>query len=100
MKYFLYSLLILLSSCGKHRDGTSVWAGGLWIIPTVTALACIWFTYLSVKASKSNSTQQLPSGKTLDNTGNVPVYKMGKFYFAVGFLLATIAIVIIVNGDK
>lgn len=100
MKYLLYSLLILLSSCARHRDGGSGWDGGLWIIPTLTGLASLWFCYLSVKASKSNSTQQMPDGSIKNNTGNVPVYKMGKFYFFLIFLLATAAIIVLVNGDR
>lgn len=102
MKSFIYLLLsILLFSCGKFSDGGgSVWQQGLWVVPWLTGLGGTWFMYLAYKASKSNSTTQTKDGRIIDNTGNVPIYKLGKFYFACALYLATIIIVIMVNADK
>lgn len=115
MKQYQFLLVasgsFLLASCGKFSDGTSVWGGGLGIIPWLTgigAVACLVIAYLS---SKSNSTTQHSSGGknpnipgggpwTEDNTGNVPFYKLGWFYFSVALAIATIIIVIMVNADK
>lgn len=95
---FILSTL-LLTSCGKHADGTSVWAEGVWIIPMLMLLGGLTFMYLAYRASKSNSTQQY-SGGTKDNTGNVPIYKVGKFWLAVALFVAAVVVVIVQNSEK
>lgn len=78
--------------------------GGLWIIPLLTFAGSIIFLYQSYKASKSNSTTQVKAGDgsyyTKDNTGNVPIYKIGRFYFAVALFVATVVILLAMYSDK
>lgn len=101
--YFLLAAFVgtFLTSCGKFT-GTdeSVWGDGLIVLPILTALASVVFFYTAFRASKSNSTQQIPGQGTKDNTGNVPIYQSGRFWFGVGFLLATIGIVVWQNIEK
>lgn len=101
-KFFLFILTIAcftLTSCGKFSDGTSVWQGGLFIIPLLTFVGSVIFFYQAWRSSKSNSKQSSYTG-TKDNTGNVSIFSMGRFWFGVGLLIATIAIIIMVNSDK
>lgn len=99
MKLLLAFTVLLLVSCSKHSDGTSVWAGGLFILPILTLAGAAFFYWKAYKASKSNSTTQ--HGTTIeDNTGNVPIHKTGWFIFSMGLLIATIAIIWMVNSDK
>lgn len=92
-------MVLLLASCSKHSDGTSVWAGGLWILPIVTLGGMLFFLYKSIMASKSNSTTDV-GGRVIDNTGNVSFYKTGWFVFVVGLFIATVAIIWMVNSDR
>lgn len=77
----------------------SIFSGGLWLIPLLTLTGTAIFGYKGYKASKSNSTQQTPSG-TKDNTGNVPFYKTGFGILSILCFLATIAIVLLMVGDR
>jgi len=90
---------LFLTSCAKYADGSSVWSKGLWLVALLPFLGSLWFFYTAYVASKSNSTQQ--SGVvTSDNTGNVPMYKTGRFLFGVVLLVATIVIIWVVNSNK
>lgn len=100
-KLFAFSTLaITLTSCGKHSDGTSVWAGGLFVIPVVLALAAVFFLYKAYRASKSGSTQQMPNGKWVDSKDNMPITRIPFFWFSIAFIVAAIVVVIAVNGAK
>jgi len=100
MKKLLYIFaMLLLTGCGKFSDGQSVWAGGVWIIPILLFSAAGFFLYIAIKKSKSGSEQQTSRGiKSYDE--NVPVYKIGQFWFAIGFIVAAIIVIIIQNGEK
>lgn len=101
MRPTTFILCLFLFSCGHYADGTSVWSGGLFIIPIITSIGSAIFFYQAYKSYKSNSTITNPiGGAVTDNTGNVPIYKLGKFWFGVALALATIVVVIMVNGDK
>lgn len=63
----------------------SAFGGGLWFIPLLTAMGTAIFSVQAVKESKAQ-------GKTFVNTG------YGKF--ALGLLLATIAIIIWMWSDR
>ena len=77
----------------------SIFSGGLWFIPLLTLAGSLLFGYKGYKASKSNSTQQ--SGTvTNDNTGNVPFLKTGYGIFSIILAVATVVIIIAMNGDK
>lgn len=100
-KVILFSLVsILLMSCGHYADGTSVWSGGLFIIPWLTGIGSAIFFVIAFLKSKSGSEQQLPGGGYIQSKENVPIYKIGQFYFACALLVATVVIILMVNGDK
>lgn len=101
-KVILFALTcILLMSCGHHRDGTSVWAGGLWIIGLFPAAgAIIWFrtAYLS---HKSGSNKIDSSGKiTNEEGGIIPIYKIPFFWYAVVCVIALAVFIFVVNAEK
>lgn len=95
----LAACCFLLPSCAHFRDGQSVWAEGLWIIPWLTGLGSVFFFYLAYRSSKSNS-EIRTWAYYKDNTGNVPIWGHGFFVFFVGLLIATIAIIVIQTGEK
>lgn len=111
MKNFLLILMTgFLASCSKYSDGTSVWADGVWIIFWLPFLASFAFLYFAWKAHKSNSTIQHPTGGNNpnlpgggswieDNTGNVPLHKIGQFWFFVILQVASWAIVVYQNSQ-
>lgn len=99
MKYLLFILtVILFTSCGHYSDGTSVYAGKVWILLVLLPLGGLWFIYLAYRASKSNSTQQ-KTGLSV-STGNVPIYQLGKFWIGVAMIIAAIVVVIVQNAEK
>lgn len=96
MKKFTQFLIVFLvaltlTSCKKAP-------GGPYIIPiigyviTAVLLVAVYFS------SKSNSNQQTPNG-IKDNTGNVPFYKMGRFYWACGVIVLTIISHVAIYND-
>lgn len=92
---------IFLMSCGHYTDGTSVWAGGLWIIPLVTIIGSAIFFYKAYRSSKSGSNKILPNGGiSNEEGGNVPIYQLGFFWFSVILAVATGIIIWMVNSDK
>ena len=101
-KVILFSLMaILLTSCGHFEDGSSVWQGGLFIVPLLTFLGAVWFGYKAYKAHNSGSWVIGPDGETTNKDGgNVPYTKIGWTWFSAALLVATIVIVIMVNSDK
>lgn len=78
----------------------SAFAGGLWIIPLLTITGAIFFGYKGYRASRSGSTVQNRDGSTTESTVNVPFYKTGYGVFCIILVLATIAIIIIMNNEK
>ena len=98
---FLIAIFFLMTGCADFADtpGKSVWSEGLWIVPWLTGLGSAYFFYVAYKGSKSGSFVKVPDpnkpGETIDQESdeNVPIYEFGQFYFAVGFLIATIFII-------
>jgi len=79
----------------------SVFGGGLWFIPTALFLGAAWSFYRGYRSSKSNSTTQGGVGQpTLDNTGNVPIWKTSGFLYGSILLVATIVVIIAMASDK
>ena len=99
---FLIATLFFLTGCSQFADGGgSIWQGGLWILPTLTAIGAGIFGYQAYKGSKSGSKIIDASGAITDKEGgNVPIYKFGQFWFSVGLTVATIIIILMVNSDK
>lgn len=102
----LFKLIAVLMSCfamqgcGKYADGTSVWAGGLIIIPVVMIVGAIIFFVQAYKASKSGATKQTLEGGTQSVPGNVSIFKVPRFWFAVALVVAAVIVAIMVNADK
>lgn len=72
--------------------------GGPYIIPIIGYLLTAILLGMVYFSSKSNSNQQTPGG-IKDNTGNVPFYKMGRFYWACGLLVLTIIANLAIYND-
>lgn len=101
--FMLSCLMFTLVSCGKFSDGSSVWQGGLWVIVALPLIGAAIFFYQAYKASQSGSTTQVNRGGQVikvHSDENVPIYKLGKFWFGVGLVVAAIVFVIMVNADK
>ena len=97
---FFFMMCVFLMSCGHHRDGSSVWAGGLWILPVLGFAATAWSYYRMSRSLKSGSTQQIPGQGTVSYKENVKFYQVASFWFGSAFLVATIAIIWGVNYWK
>ena len=90
LKLFLFILTaFVFASCGKHSDGTSVWAGGLWLAPLLTGIGTVVFGLLTLTSSTSG---------TVGKKGNT--FNVGYGIFTVCLLIATIVIIWMVNADK
>jgi hypothetical protein len=91
IQLFLVAVMCLtLASCGEH------WGGGLIIIPILTGLGALIFGYKTFVSSNSGSTQQTPYGTK--EGGNV--VNKGYLIFTAILTIATIIIIIMINGDK
>lgn len=88
-----------LQSCGRFSDGTSVWAEWTWLVPAIPFIGFIVFGVIAFRKSKSGSDQQTTSG-IVQFKKNVPIWKIGQFWFSVALLLATIGIIIAQNASK
>ncbi len=46
-------ILMLISGCGKFRDGTSIWSEGTWLIPAIPAIGALigWGMYIAGRKS-------------------------------------------------
>lgn len=91
---------LFLTGCGRHRDGTSVWAEGLWVLPAVLSIASLWFFFVAWRASRSGSSKQIPGRGTVYSDENVKIWKVWAFWFGVAFAAATVVMFIVVNGEK
>jgi len=101
MKLFIFFCMVtLMASCGKMSDGTSVWAEGLWIIPTLTTLATLFFGYKAGKQHSGGSWKIIGGWVTDEDGGKIPIWKTPYFVFFVGFFLATIGVIFWVNLEK
>lgn len=86
---------IFLMSCGHYADGTSVYAGGLFIVPLLGAIGAVLFFRAAYLSSKSGSNIN-PGGEG----GNVSIFKHPLFWFSVVCAVATIVWIIMINADK
>jgi hypothetical protein len=90
-------LCSVFASCGHYNDGTSVWAKQLWLAPLFPFLLGCYFIYTAWKSSKSGSKINPMYGG--GEGGNVPIYKLPRFWFAVVLFVATLVIIWAVNAD-
>lgn len=101
MRLFIFlCMATLLSSCGKFADGTSVWGGGLFALPWATGLAAAYFGWQTWKQYKSGSWKTDDRWKTKKDGSKMPLYQLSNFWFASGFLVLTLVIIIVQNASK
>jgi hypothetical protein len=102
MKQIIFIMIasFFMASCGHYPDGTSVWAGQMWLIPLISIPAALWSFYRAYRASKSSSEMQLRDGKWLSSKENVPIYKHFSFIVGCGLILLNIIVAIWINSEK
>lgn len=62
----------------------SAFGGGLWIIPLLLTFGAAWFLIVAIRKHNSGSHyQDQHTGKYVSTPGNVPLSKIGQFWFAV-----------------
>lgn len=99
MKNLLFILFcFLLGSCAKFSDGTSVWSDYLWIIPAALFVGFALSTYRGIKAWKSGWQQDTKDGH-FEGDERLPIYKVPQFAFALGFLIALVAVLVYQNSQ-
>lgn len=104
MKVLFYlSVVLFLSSCAKFA-GTDigVFSEGLWVIPTLTAVGAgifWWLTYREWKEGGTGGWVGFP-GKWVEDNTRFPFYKASFFIYGVVLTLATIGIIIGINGSR
>lgn len=104
MKKLLFALLsVFLFSCKRYPDGTSAFAEGLWVIPTIFALATCFFSYLTYASWKKGGTRgwEYINNKWVitEDDKKFPIWKASYFVYAVACLIATIVVIIVVNSQ-
>lgn len=85
----------------------SAFAGGLIIIPMLTALGSIAFFIAGVKAWRSGTRHYIttydkdgfPTRKIKDTDDKLPWYKIPQFYFAIALAVATVVIIWAINSQ-
>lgn len=100
LKTIIGIMALFLVGCSKYPDGTSVYQGGLWIVPALTLAGAALFGYQAYKGSISGSKIIENGSVTPKEGGNVPIWKFGQFWFSVALAVATIIILFMINGDK
>lgn len=101
IKLFLFAVICLaVAGCGKFRDGSSVWQDGLWILPWLTTLACLFFGYKTYIDWQSGWQQDPADGTHTEGKEKLPLYKIPYLYFTLILLVATIVIIWRVNAGK
>lgn len=100
IKLFLFAVICLaVAGCGKFRDGSSVWQDGLWILPWIAGLLCLFCGYNTYIDWQSGWQQDDLAGHT-EGKKKLPLYKIPYFWFTVILFVATIVIIWVVNAEK
>ena len=97
-------VVMLISGCGKFRDGTSIWSEGTWIIPSIPALGALigWIMYFIGRRSGvivKDTTKGSPTfGKWLDGKGKaIPEWPL---FVGIFCTVITVLIIIVQNAEK
>lgn len=100
-KTFLPAVLVLfLTSCGHHRDGTSVWAGGLFVLPVILLAFAAFFLLKAYRSSRSGSKQMRPGVGLVESDENLPIWQIPFFWYGVALIVATAVVALAVNLEK
>lgn len=75
-------------------------AGGLWFIPIVTLLGALYSFYRGFKQSKSGSLEDSGGGGTRESDINIPFWKCPATIFGYILTAATVAIILLMYGDR
>lgn len=105
--FFLFAVTtFILTSCGKFSDGSSVWQGGMWIIPVVLFLAAMYSFYRARKAYNSGGSWEWGNDPVTQGRKKIwsdkpaNIWTIGAFWFGIMFTLATIGVIIWQNAEK
>lgn len=97
-------ITMLISSCGKFRDGTSIYAEGGWVIPAIPAIGALigWGMYIAGRNSGAviaDKNKTSPTyGKWIKSDGKaLPEWPL---YVGIFCTLITVAIIVAMNWDK
>lgn len=74
--------------------------GGLWIISVLLVVGGVIFVGQAAKASKSNSTTEIPGKGWKDNTGNVKITSLAKFWIGVALFVFAAAALLLMYNDR
>lgn len=77
----------------------SVWGKQLWMLPLLTIAGALIFLLKAYKASKSGS-KVGQGNQTVYSDKNIPIYKIPFFWYGAVLIVATLVIIISVNGSK
>jgi len=98
MKKLLYLLPFVLFSCVNfHGTTTSIWSGGMWIVPVLIGAGTVIFSILAYKQSKGGTFEYKQKGfawELVESDEKIPIYKTPFFYFAIGTILLNAAVII------
>lgn len=95
--------LTIVSSCGHFHDApkVSVWASGLWLVPTLIGAGAVICWIAAIIGSRSGSHHQSQAlgdgGKDINDAGNVGITKTPFFPWALGLTIIEILVIIYVN---
>lgn len=95
-------LLFVTTSCGHYADGTSVWAGGTWILLVIGIAGTIGTGIYGYFQTKSGS-ERLPAGTNDPGQPNLPNMKFWQVrggQFCIILFILTIALIVVQNWNK
>jgi hypothetical protein len=79
----------------------SAFSGGLWIIPLLLLFGAAWFLIIAIRKHNSGSHyQDRRTGRYVDAEGNVPLSKIGQFWFAIALAAAAVGAAIWMYLEK
>lgn len=87
------AILFLTGCVNFSGTDTSVWSGGMWIALLLTIGGTLGFGYSAYKSSKSGSTIYVEGQGETESNENVPLYKIGTFWYAVVSFIATLILI-------
>jgi hypothetical protein len=99
---FLFLLFsMMLTSCTHFNDGTSVWAGGLWLIFWIPFLGSFVFAYYAYKAHESGYRKRKTEfDRWEDADGKLPYLKIYQTWFAIALQVIAWGVCIGVNFSR
>jgi len=98
--FFALTMAVLFTGCTfKDDPTTSVFSGGLWVLPLILFLAAGWNLYISFKKANSGAERQLPKGG-YGPAENLKFWQISNFKYSVAFVIAAIGVIIWVVSER